>query len=109
MLRKFKFDYDYENDGLLLYDPNSKTKASIEMDDFITDYNSKKEVSGIELLNASIFFKDLGNEIKINKEMLKEIQECKVDILSKNNFLVIKSLLMFKSNKQLMTHFIIHQ
>jgi uncharacterized protein YuzE len=30
------------------------------MDDLIIDFNSKKEVSAIELLSASVFFKNLG-------------------------------------------------
>ena len=59
MLRKFKFDYDFENDSLFLFDPKSKSKASVELDDFIIDFNNKKEVSGFELLNASNFFKGL--------------------------------------------------
>lgn len=104
MFRKFNFDYDVENDSLFLYDPKSKSKASIEIGDFIIDFNSKKEISGIELLNASAFFRDLKDEqITVNKELLSEIQECGVDITSKGNFIVIKLILVFKSKKKLST------
>jgi uncharacterized protein YuzE len=108
MLRKFNFDYDYENDSLFMYDPHSKSKASIEMDDFIIDYNNNKELSAIELLNASSFFKDLGTEdTNVDREMLNDIQDCKVEIITKSNFLVVKFLLVFKSNQQLATPMIV--
>ena len=104
MLRKFNFDYDFENDSLFLFDPKSKSKASIELDDFIIDFNSRKEVSGIELLNASSFFKGVDLEGKtIDKQMLKGIQDCKIEITPKSNFIVIKFLLLFKSKKLLTT------
>jgi uncharacterized protein YuzE len=103
MIRNFKFDYDSDNDSLFLYDPRSKSKASIEMDDIIIDFNAKKEVSGIELLKATDFFKDLSDEFVLSKEMLSDIQECKIDLIAKNNFFVIKFLLLFRSQKQLMT------
>jgi len=108
MIRKFKFDYDYENDSLFLYDPKSKSKASIELDDLIIDYNNKKEVSGIELLNTSSFFKDIScNGFKVDKEALKDIKDCKIDIIPKNNFFIIKFILLFKSKKQVITPVII--
>ncbi|MBW2966322.1 DUF2283 domain-containing protein [Candidatus Woesearchaeota archaeon] len=103
MIRKFNFDYDYENDSLFLYDPKSKSKASIEIDDFIIDLNNKKEITGIELLNASKFFKGLDLDLKVDKSLLKEIKECKIDIVPKNNFIVIKFMILFESKKQLVT------
>lgn len=104
MLRNFNFDYDSENDNLFMYDPNSKSKASIEMDGFIIDFNSKKEVSGIEIMNASKIFKNLSFEDKqFDVELLNEIKECKVEILKNNNFLLIKFLLLFDSHMPLAT------
>jgi len=104
MLRNFKYDYDSENNSLYLYDPNSKTKASVEMDDFIIDFNTKKEISGIELLNATEFFKGLEfEEDRITKEVLEQIKECKIEIITKSNFFVIKFLLMFTSAKPIAT------
>tara|TARA_Y100000310_G_scaffold289971_1_gene316796 strand:+ start:2968 stop:3330 length:363 start_codon:yes stop_codon:yes gene_type:complete len=108
MIRKFKFDYDFENDDLFLYDPNSKSKASIEIDDLIIDYNKNKEVSGIELLNASSFFKVLSSaDFLVDKEILKSIQDCKVEIIPKSNFFMIKFILSFKSKKTITTPVIV--
>jgi uncharacterized protein YuzE len=104
MIRKFKFDYDYENDGLFIYDPKCKSKASVDIDDMIIDYNNKKEVAAIELLNASKFFKDLGiTDMDITKDVLNDIVECRIDIIPKNNFFIIRFLLSFNSSKQLVT------
>jgi hypothetical protein len=102
MLRKFNFDYDLENNSLFMYDPKSKTKASVEIEDMVIDYNSKMQISGVELLNATQFFKDLSFEkTKITKKLLKEIIDCKVEIISKSNYYILKLVLSFESNKQI--------
>lgn len=96
-----KFDYDSDNDNLYLYDPKSKSKASIEMDDMIIDFNSKNEVSGIELLEASEFFKGLS--FKVSKESLEQITSCNIDIIPKGNFFMIKFIISLKENKSIET------
>ncbi len=109
MLKKFNFDYDASNDSLFLYSINSKSKASVEIDDFIIDFNAKNEISGIELLNASDFLSNLkmeGSNLNV-KEFLKDIQECKLDIVTKQNFFVIKFMLISKSNEVLATPLVI--
>jgi len=101
MLRKFKFDYDPDNDSLFLYDPKSKSKASVELDDLIIDYNSRKEITGIEMLNASAFLKDVGcNGFAVTREALRELKGCKVDIMPRSSFFVVKLILLFKPNRQ---------
>ncbi len=108
MIRNFKFDYDSDNDSLFLYDPKSKSKASIEMDDLIIDFNSKKEVSAIELLSASVFFKNLGqDEISITRKSLANIKECKLEIITRSNFFVIKFMLVFASNEVFSTPLVV--
>lgn len=102
MIRKFKFDYDYENDSLFMYNPNSKSKASVEIDDLIIDYNTKKEISAIELLNASQFFKDISStDLKLDKDKLSEISECNIEIIPKNNFFMIKFEFKLKSKEMI--------
>jgi uncharacterized protein YuzE len=102
MIQKFKFDYDYENDSLFVYDSKSKTKASVEIDDLIIDYNSKKQISAIELLNASKFFRELSSKnVKLTKKKLNELLDCKIEILPKNGFFMIKFIFTFKSRENL--------
>lgn len=96
MIRKFDFDYDFDNDSLFLYDSKSRSKASIEIDDFIVDFNSNKEICAIELLNATKFFKDI-DDFDIDKNMLKGLRDCKVDLIPKGNFVVVKLILAFET------------
>jgi len=101
MYKKFKFDYDAENDSLFIFDPKTKSNSSIELDDLVIDFNSKKQVSAIEFLNASAFFKGLVGEPA--KTFLRQLQDCKIDIMPKKNFLLIKLLLLFKKEKKIET------
>lgn len=98
MIRNFDFDYDPENDSLFIYDPRLKSKASVELNDIIIDYNTKGDVSGLEVLNATKFFIELSGK-KI--ESLNNIKECKLDITPKNNILMIKFFIIFNSKEQL--------
>jgi uncharacterized protein YuzE len=102
MIKKFKFDYDYENDSLFVYDPKTKSKASVELDDLIIDYNTNKEVSAIELLNASDFFKNItAGNVLLSKDNLKDIIDCSIDIIPKNNFFLIKFIFTLKSKEKI--------
>ena len=101
-MKNINFDYDTENDSLFIYDSNSKSKASVEMDDFIIDFNSNKEICAIEILNASGFFQELDV-----KEPLNEIENCKMNITNKESFFFIKFIFTFKSKRELKTPLII--
>ncbi|MGM5488565.1 MAG: DUF2283 domain-containing protein, partial [Nanobdellota archaeon] len=89
---------DYENDNLFMYSQTSK--ASIEMDDLVIDYDSKKQISGFELFNASEFFSDLLPE-PISKEKLNQLAECKIDIIPKKSFVMIRFFFTFNSRDEL--------
>jgi uncharacterized protein YuzE len=102
MIQKFKFDYDKENDNLFLYNPKYKSKASVELDDLIIDYTAKKEISAIELLHASNFFKDLFiSPSTFTKETFANISECSIEIVPKNNFFIIKFMFILNSQEQI--------
>ena len=107
MIRSFKFDYDPENDNLFLYNPKTKTNSSIEIDDIVIDFNSKKQLSAIEITNATQILSNLIKEkIMINKTMLKDIRDCKIEIVKQNNHLVIRLFITLRS-KQIFTPLII--
>ena len=61
---KMNFSYDRESDDLFLY--SSKSKGSIEIGDFILDFNNRKELVGLELMNASRVLEDITGE-NVNK------------------------------------------
>ena len=107
MIKKFAFDYDSENDNLFLYNPKSKSKASIELDDIVIDFNSKKQLSAIEISNATKILTSLLKEkTRINKIMLKDIKDCKIEIIKQNNNFIIRLFITLKS-KQIFTPLII--
>ena len=98
-MQKFKFSYDKENDDLFLHSPKSKSKGSIELGrDLIIDFNSRKEVVGLQILNASNLLKDLlaDEEIRNIRQVIANLEEAKVDIKNKNNLLIIAIYLMSK-------------
>jgi len=95
-MQKFNFSYDKENDDLFLYNPKSKSKGSVELGNVILDFNNKKELVGIEIINASLLIKDLINEQnqKMVKEVLENLKECNIDIKIGNNILILKLFLV---------------
>ena len=100
MRRNFAFDYDPENDNLFLYNPKSKAKASIEIDDIVIDFDSKKQLSAIEITNATKILSTLIKEKNtIKKTMLRDIKTCKIEIIKQNNHLVIRLFITLKSKK----------
>ncbi|MBS3115448.1 DUF2283 domain-containing protein [Candidatus Woesearchaeota archaeon] len=98
-MQNFKFSYDDENDDLFLHSAVSKSKGSVELGNLIFDYNSKKELVGIEILNASKVLGDLLSEEKttVLKEVLMNLTECKIEINSRNKLLIIKIFLSGKN------------
>lgn len=77
------------------------------MDDFIIDFNANNEISGLELLNAIAFFKNLSPHVSITKSLLTTITECKVEMAQRNNFFVIKFFITFKMGEQVVTPLLI--
>jgi len=99
---KFKFSYDKENDDLFLFNPKSKSKGSVEIADLVFDYDSKMNLVGLQIMNASIFIKEtLGDKISSVKTMLNNLKECNVDFKLKNNFIFIKINLLAKEKKMI--------
>jgi len=96
-MQKFNFSYDSENDDLFLFSNKSKSKGSVEMGDFIFDYNAKAELVGIQIMHASKILNEFVEEksIEISK-LLNNLINCKADIKIKNNLLIVKLYLLSK-------------
>jgi hypothetical protein len=90
--RKYYFSYDKENDDLFLYNPKAKSKGSVEMGDIILDMNSKKELVGLQIIHATNILKDAVNEEESSlvENVLQNLKECRVEIIMKNDFAIIK-------------------
>ena len=53
-LKHFDFDYDPENDSLLVHSKEEKSRGSVELGNLIFDYNPKKEFVGLEILDDAL-------------------------------------------------------
>ncbi|MFC1741991.1 DUF2283 domain-containing protein [Nanoarchaeota archaeon] len=96
-MRRYNFSYDKENDDLFLFRPGSKSKGSVEIGDLVIDFNSKRELVGLQIMNASKLIKDMVDEnLMTVKKLLSNLSDCKVDVNAKGNALVIKFVLMSK-------------
>ncbi len=92
---KMNFSYDRESDDLFLY--SSKSKGSIEIGDFILDFNNRKELVGLELMNASRVLEDITGE-NVNK-LLNNLKSCSVNIKSCGSLLIIQIHLISESKE----------
>jgi uncharacterized protein YuzE len=92
-IQKFKFDYDSLNDDLFLFSSSSKSKGSIEFGNVILDFNSKRELVGIQFMNASKFITTLTGDENI-KSILQSLKESKVEVTYQENIIVIKFYLI---------------
>src|SRR2546427_10844328 len=89
-------DYDDEYDSFAVsHKKKGKYKCSVDMEDFIFDIDSKGNIIGVEILNASENLK----AFKITKEILKNMVNADFNVSRKNNFLYIY-LHFFLSNKE---------
>ncbi|MEK6964241.1 MAG: DUF2283 domain-containing protein [Nanoarchaeota archaeon] len=90
-MKSFKFSYDRGNDDLFLYSPLSKSMGSIEMGDLIADYNSDKELVGIQLLHASTLLQELaGKNARDIQTDLSNLKKCSFSIKKTNGLLFVK-------------------
>ena len=98
-MQNFKFDYDQENDDLFLFSPKSKSRGSVELGKIILDFNSRRELVGIEMLDASELIGDMveSKDSKTMKELLINLKGCKVNIKVNGNILFIKMCLISKN------------
>ncbi len=95
--KESKLDYDFENDTLFIFPRTrnpEKYNISEHIDDFILDFDDKKNVIGIEILNASKVLKlaktKLMNITNWNFTIIIDEKTIKIDINMKfqmrNNF-----------------------
>ena len=80
-MKKFDIDYDAENDSLLAYSSDSKSSGAVEAGNFIFDLDNNGNLVGMEVLDASEFFKILFSKaIEISN-----IKEFKADVVNFRN------------------------
>jgi len=94
MVKKSKIDYDEEYDSLLIYG-DEKAKDSLEIGNFIVDFNSQNKIVGVEIL-------DFSSMIKIPGVKKEQILNASIAINPKKKAVYIYiNILMDKQEKQL--------
>jgi len=83
---KMKFSYEQKTDDLFIFNPKEKSKGSIEMGDIILDFNNKKELVGIQIMNASKF--------TVSKKVLSKLKECSFNIQKQKQWSIIRLKLL---------------
>lgn len=96
-MQKFNFSYDAGNDDLFIYKAGAKSSGSIEIGNLVLDF-SKSDLVAIQLLDASRFLSDL-TALRISKKMLAKIKDCSVDVISRNNQMMIRFALLIEGEE----------
>lgn len=91
--KKAVADYDRESDSLALTIPGNKASGSLEFGDLIVDLNSRKEVAGIEFLNASELISSMSGT-KVTQDMLSHIEGCELYFKTVGNQIIIHFVLL---------------
>jgi len=89
---EFKFNYDYEDDVLSIYNYESPPKESVEVsEDIIIDLDKDDKVIGIEIFYASEFFNAFNK--RIDKEFLKSLESASLEYKEfRNNWYIVVTL-----------------
>ena len=92
--------YDKENDIFSVhkgFSANEKFKGNIDAGDLILDVSTKGKIRGIEVLNATKFFK----EFDIDEEKLENITEADFDASIKPNGVFIGIAIKSKNHREM--------
>ena len=96
MMKKFKFDYDKENDDLFVYLPNKKSKGAIELGNFVLDFDGKGNLVALQIFEASkVLSKLLSKFFKLAK-----IKELKINVVNFRNMATIQIRIITDSTKE---------
>lgn len=89
-------DYDEIEDILFIHEgfkPDEKFKGNIDLGNIIFDLSTNGRIVGVEIINASEFFK----EFKLSVKDLKNIEQASIKSLVKKDSLIV--FLALKTNK----------
>ena len=90
----FSWDYSEKSDILNVHKANKKTTGSAELGDFTVDFDKNGNVVGIEIMNASKFFK----LVSIDKEQLENIKEAEIILQKRGEYMLVCIKLVLPKN-----------
>jgi len=95
-MKDFKFSYDKDNDDLFIYLPESKSAGSVEIGNFVFDFDKDERLVAIQIIEASKVLSKLVSKIL----ELSKIKELKADIISFRNMAMIRIEITTDSAKE---------
>lgn len=91
--------YDENNDILMIhkgFSKDEKFKGNIDVGELILDVSTKGKIRGVEIINATNFFK----EFEISKKILKDIIDANFNTNIKPNSIILGIIIKAKNIKQ---------
>ncbi len=92
--KQFTWDYNEKSDILNVRKINKKSDGNAELGDFTVDFDTKGNVIGIEIMNASEFLGQVG----ITKEELAKLNDAELTVTQKNNNMFVWMILRLPHN-----------
>ncbi len=94
-MANFEFSYDEENDDLLLFRKKAKSKGGIEFGNLVLDFDSKKMLVGMQIMEATGFICEMTNTSKRTiKKILANLERCEVATKQYGNMTIYKVTLL---------------
>ena len=93
VLKNLKYSYDKLNDLFYAYKENSSIFSNVIIGEFHLEIDKEGSIVGIEILGASGLLEEYG----ITKELLEDMQDVIMKIVSRNNSLIV--FLIIKTQK----------
>ncbi len=94
-----RFHYHSESDSLIIANKaeGEKVKRNFMFDDFIISISSGGKILAIEIREASVLLKQMG----INPSILKILEDAKLIVIPKKDFIYIGFVLLYKADNKL--------
>ncbi len=99
MKAETQFSYDVEDDILLLHRGSEKAKGSVEIGDFIIDFDADmKRAVGLEILNASKLLRNIS--LYLRKEELSSIKSATLRTENRGDAIYVYYGFVFMHNQK---------
>jgi len=95
-MEKFNFSYDQENDDLFIYLEGIKSAGSVELGNFVFDFDKSENLVAIQIFDASRVLSKLLKKIA----ELSKIKEFRADITNFKNMSIIRLEVSTETNKE---------
>ena len=97
-----KIDYDYVNDILYFRVEDREYSHSTELIGYVIDFDTENFIIGIQIFNASVYF-------KISKNLLKTVKDCSIQASVINGVMEVRLVFKLLFRNQIIEKYCIHE